>query len=147
MLLRIVLQIKSANAKVKGTTGKQSPLSREAGCWRESNYATRWTAGVWKGAPQRSQCLRMVASNVSNLTRTLKGTLLQMGRWGNGKRLCLFSRTGWLVLHFPLGLQRVVKWRFNTGLQSGDLGSVPVLPMIPYDPGWLGVVCRNFSVK
>ena len=42
---------------------------------------------------------------------------------------------------------RVVKWRFSTGLQSGDLGSCPSsATLIPYDLRWLRPEGRNFSL-
>lgn len=78
----------------------------------------------------------MAAFNVSSFTRTLKVTLLQIGRWVNGKRLSMLSRTGSLIIHFLPGLQ--IEWS-NEGLtlvssqETWDL--IPVLPLIPYDLG------------
>lgn len=85
-----------------------------------------------------------MASSVSTLTRTLKVTLLR--RWRNGKSLSVLSRTGWLIIHFPLGLQ--IEWpREGLTLVSSQKiwDFVPVLPLIPSDLGWLRLVGRKFS--
>lgn len=71
-----------------------------------------------------------------------------MERWGHGKRLSVQSRTEWLIIHFPPGLQ--IEWS-NEGLalvssqETWDL--VPVLPLIPYDLRWLRPEGRNFSMR
>lgn len=144
MVLRILLQIKSANTKVRGKIGKRAPCPGRLGANTESNYTTRWTAGVWKVATTVSetggfQCFRFNQNS-------WKGHFF---KWDGGEMekdyVYSVGLDGWYY-NFPLGLKRVVKWRFNTSLQSGDLGSVPVLPVIPYDPRWLRLVCRNFSI-
>lgn len=98
-------------------------------------------------ATQQSWCPRMVAFNVSSLTRTLKVRLLWKGRWGNAEKT-KGTQQDWTTdnTFSSRTPNRVVKWKFNTGLQLRDLRSCPSSALIPYDLGWLRLVGANFSI-